>query len=311
MSPSVSVIIPVRNGEEYIEKALESVISQSMLSEVIVVDNGSTDSTLEILSDYKGLIVLHEPRPGANSARNRGLQACRTELVKFLDADDYLLPSALEHQGLQALDAKPSEIPFGNVIREKNGGRETQKFTKIRAARNPEEQLISLIHHNLPTSSPMHRLVLLNKVGGLDTSLQSRQEWNLHLRLVQAGFSFLYFPVDIYVQCLHDDQNRISNRKLVADDEMRNLERAIHSLINTSDPKLGDALAVYIWSVGRQFSLRGNARAAGDFFNFASQVGSANFRSSLPYKYRLLTYALGPAWPDVLFGLFQRLRNRP
>ena len=92
--PKISVIIPVYNVEKYLCECLDSVINQSLKEiEIICVDDGSTDSSLSILNEYKRrdnrVIVLHQENLGAGVARNKGLKIARGEYLSFLDADDF------------------------------------------------------------------------------------------------------------------------------------------------------------------------------------------------------------------------------
>lgn len=97
----VSVIIPIYNGEEYLERCLDSVLSQTLKEiEVICVDDGSTDRTGDILSEYEQkdsrVQVLYQKNQYAGVARNNGLRHAKGEYLAFLDADDYFEPDFLE-----------------------------------------------------------------------------------------------------------------------------------------------------------------------------------------------------------------------
>ena len=94
--PKISVIIPVYNMEKFIRECLDSVISQSMHDlEIICIDNGSTDSSGQILDEYAAkdsrLIVVHKPNDGLSS-RNVGMERVSGEYVIFLDGDDFIEP---------------------------------------------------------------------------------------------------------------------------------------------------------------------------------------------------------------------------
>src|SRR5574341_1935425 len=98
----VSAIIPVYNGEKYIEDAIRSVLTQTFSDlELIIVDDGSTDKTGEIckgfLSDSR-VKYIYQENQGVSSARNTGIKRSNGEYVAFLDADDYWLPDKTEEQ---------------------------------------------------------------------------------------------------------------------------------------------------------------------------------------------------------------------
>jgi glycosyltransferase involved in cell wall biosynthesis len=95
---SVSVVIPVRNGERFLAEALESVRDQTLSPhEVIVVDDGSTDRTVEIAHAFHARVIPSD-RPGVSAARNAGIAAARGEVIALLDHDDLWEPRKLERQ---------------------------------------------------------------------------------------------------------------------------------------------------------------------------------------------------------------------
>jgi glycosyltransferase involved in cell wall biosynthesis len=97
-TPKISVIIPLFNGEKYLEEVINSVLRQSFQDfELIIVDNGSTDGSISIVNQFKNRIkLLKEPRKGVAAARNSGIKNAQGACIAFLDQDDYYLPSALE-----------------------------------------------------------------------------------------------------------------------------------------------------------------------------------------------------------------------
>lgn len=93
----VSVVIPCYNHAQFLAHAIESVLTQSYSNfEIIVVDDGSTDDTAEVVRRYSPVHYVYQDNAGRSSARNTGLWQSRGEFVVFLDADDRLLPNALE-----------------------------------------------------------------------------------------------------------------------------------------------------------------------------------------------------------------------
>ncbi len=95
----VSVIIPTYNRANFLSEALESVFSQSCQGfEVIVVDDGSTDETSQIVSKFPQVIYIRQQHKGVASARNLGIKYAKGDLITFLDSDDLWLPKKLEYQ---------------------------------------------------------------------------------------------------------------------------------------------------------------------------------------------------------------------
>ncbi len=97
--PLVSVIIPVRNGEKHLGRALESVFAQGYEPlEVIVVDDGSTDGTRTVAKSFSAVTLLSQSNRGPAAARNTGIAAAQGDPLAFLDADDRWLPGKLDAQ---------------------------------------------------------------------------------------------------------------------------------------------------------------------------------------------------------------------
>lgn len=95
----ISVIIPVYNVENYLRECVESVLNQTYTNyEIILVDDGSTDSSGKICDEYspdKKITVIHQENAGLSAARNAGFDASNGEYIYFLDSDDYILPQTL------------------------------------------------------------------------------------------------------------------------------------------------------------------------------------------------------------------------
>ena len=97
----VSIILPTYNRSEFIGKAIESVLAQTHGNwECVIVDDGSTDNTDEVLAVYGDprFVCLRQENQGVSGARNTGLAACKGDVVALLDSDDEWLPTKLETQ---------------------------------------------------------------------------------------------------------------------------------------------------------------------------------------------------------------------
>jgi glycosyltransferase involved in cell wall biosynthesis len=114
----VSAIIPVRDGARYIASAIESVLGQTEPpAELLVIDDGSSDGTAGIVSQFseRGANLIQQPPQGAAVARNRGVKLARHELLAFLDADDLWTSTKLEQQCAELRSDTALEMVFGHV----------------------------------------------------------------------------------------------------------------------------------------------------------------------------------------------------
>src|SRR5579875_322194 len=101
MHPLISIIIPLYNAEKYIIETIDSALQQSYKNiEIIIIDDGSTDSSFNVAETYKSdnIIVVKQENKGASAARNHGLKLAKGEYIQFLDADDILDVNKIEYQ---------------------------------------------------------------------------------------------------------------------------------------------------------------------------------------------------------------------
>jgi glycosyltransferase involved in cell wall biosynthesis len=115
--PLVSIVIPCYNVEAYVGKAIESVLGQTYDPiEIIVVDDGSEDDSVDVIQSYQERITLYrQENKGAPAARNQGTRKASGSLLKFLDADDLLYPEAIERQVSQMRQIESERaIVFGD-----------------------------------------------------------------------------------------------------------------------------------------------------------------------------------------------------
>jgi len=128
----ISVVIPTYNRARMIGAAVDSVLNQARDDdEIIVVDDGSTDNTSEVVAGYGDrLVYIKQPNAGAGMARNRGIAAARHDLIAFLDSDDEFLPGKMDLQGA-LMDARPDVVySFGEFKVRHADGRLSPRFLK-------------------------------------------------------------------------------------------------------------------------------------------------------------------------------------
>lgn len=112
MTPLVSIIIPCYNAERWLAETLESALAQTWTAkEILVINDGSTDSSLAVAQQYttRGVRVIDQPNRGASAARNHGLRLARGDFIQFLDADDLLAPNKIELQ-IHALAGTKADV---------------------------------------------------------------------------------------------------------------------------------------------------------------------------------------------------------
>jgi len=191
--PFISIIVPVYNEEAVIARCLESLCALNYppeRHEVLVIDNGSTDRTAQIIQAYP-VIMLTEQRRGSYAARNTGINAARGEIMAFTDAD-CVVPGNWLLQIAQSLTALAADALLG-ASDGLNGNlwaefvqRDYAKFVQLARARD------GLRHLN--TRNCAIRTAALRAIGGFDARLANCGDEELGVRLHQAGYRLRYAP---------------------------------------------------------------------------------------------------------------------
>ena len=200
MKPRVSICIPCFNAERWIAAAVRSALAQTWPEiEVIVVDDGSTDGSLEALREFGATIrVLRGEHRGGNSARNLAWRSAQGEWIQFLDADDYLLPEKIARQFEEAADG---DVLFSPVWEEKDGVR---TVAEIDAAQDIHALWLSWQFPQ--TGGCLWRRSALESIGGWNEAVPCCQDPELYLRGVQAGLRFSYAPTPNAVYRVWSDE---------------------------------------------------------------------------------------------------------
>ncbi|QXE90606.1 glycosyltransferase [Geomonas subterranea] len=187
---TVSVIIAAYNAEKYIAHAVDSVLAQSYpCVECIVVDDGSTDGTAEIVKGYGSRVrYLYQQNAERSAARNNGMREARGELISFLDADDLLAPEKLAEQAAFLAEHPEYDVAYSRVsyFNDKDGS----SFTPQR--RTPSGDIVAdLLYGNFITiHSPLIRRDAALRGGGFDPACNRYEDWDFLLRLALAGAKF-------------------------------------------------------------------------------------------------------------------------
>lgn len=198
-NPLVSVVIPAFNADTYIAKAIESVLEQTYTNvDIVVVDNGSTDSTVSIAMRYGRVRVMHQKKRGVAAARNLGITATQGELIAFLDADDWWHKEKLQRQ-VDVLTANPQiGMVFSDHVNVTEDGQvifETDK--KVQFSNDAVKSIFR--HCDVATSTVMVRRSVINRVGMFDEELACAEDENLWLRIaLYDSVTLLSMPLTYY-----------------------------------------------------------------------------------------------------------------
>mgnify|MGYP001610144553 CR=1 FL=1 len=176
----VSIIIPVYNGEKYLREAIQSALDQNYDNkEIIVIDDGSIDSTKDIMLEYAGIDQIFKTNGGTASALNSGIRKSSGEWIKWLSADDVLYPDAISEMMRNVTDRNTIHYTHYDYINE--FGEITGEFVEHD---RPESELWGYFYGN-GSSSLIHKDVF-RKVGLFDDSLRHSEDYEFWLRATQV-----------------------------------------------------------------------------------------------------------------------------
>lgn len=211
MSATVSVIIAAYNAERYIAEAVESVLRQTYPAvECIVVDDGSTDRTAEIVSGFGDPVrLLRQANAERSAARNAGLGLAAGDYISFLDADDLLLPEKLSEQCRFLEEHGQFDLVYSRVeyFREDgSGGFQVRRPT-------PEGDVAGrLVFGNfLAINSPLIRREAMERAGGFDPAFSRYEDWDFFLRLALSGARFAFLD-RVHARCRVHGGNTVADR---------------------------------------------------------------------------------------------------
>jgi glycosyltransferase involved in cell wall biosynthesis len=189
--PEISVVVPVFNYGRYLARARDSLLGQKYVApQIVVVDDGSTDDTWEVLSRYEGGVqALHQSNAGVSAARNAGIREARGEYIGFLDPDDFYHPEKLYKQAALLKSRPECGWTFCDcVFFDENTGASKRFSEQYRysqkLALEGERLFEALIPSNfIPPLSLLIRRDLLDLAGHFDTRFSGLEDFDLVLRL--------------------------------------------------------------------------------------------------------------------------------
>ena len=209
MLPKISIYMPTHNRSELLARAIKSVIKQDYSNlELIIIDDGSSDNTTEILSDFSSKYSFikwarHEKPKGACAARNMAINMATGLYITGLDDDDEFLPGHLENL-LRLWDSKYAGLA-ASLINDKGP-------TRFKQGREYGEiSLSSLLHYNRVGNQVFTLTERLKEIGGFDVALPAFQDYDCWVRLSQKYGSILKTKEHSYVLHTSHEGQRISS----------------------------------------------------------------------------------------------------
>ena len=317
-APPVSIVMPCYNCKNYVEEAIESCVAQDYDNlEIVVIDDGSTDGSLDIVracAERSDRIKFHAtPNRGASAARNFGMARAGGRYLIFLDADDILEPAAVRLQVAAARGLQEHEIAVGQAV----DYLQEQHVTRARPA--PAERLSEMLLDIPITSSLLHRREAVVRVGGFNERMRlARDDYDLFVRLLISGYRPRFFGHVVYKYRQHGDPNRLTllSPLSVSDSHLQMYADHVRAMLELDETPERQGLLVgtarSIWQSGRAILREGADDAASRYFALALSVGGrAAVHGRMPY--RVAAMALGPIRAEKLLGGVKRAvgRNGP
>ncbi|MEC4685991.1 MAG: glycosyltransferase [Nitrospirota bacterium] len=250
-TPTVSVIVPSYNRAHLLVRALQSILNQTYRDfEVIVVDDGSTDNTEEIVRSFSALdirYVRHESNKGEAAARNTGVLTAKGEFIAFLDSDDEWLPEKLEKQmAVFRYHSKRVGVVYSNMCEiERNGKRRIWKSPTFM----PEDgqfyrKALNYQIYGIGIGSSVVRKACFEKVGLFDERLSYYVDFDFFIRLSKE-FYFYHIKELLMNYYVTDDSFRwvtsahIGSREVILEKYLDDIKRSRKTL------------SLHYWKMGR------------------------------------------------------------
>ncbi len=248
MARPVSIIVPCCNAERWVAEAIQSCLDQTYRPiEVIVIDDGSTDMSLDAIKSFGDVIRWETgPNRGGNHARNRGFELAKGEYVQFLDADDYVLPEKIEIQAA-GLESSKADVVYGDWRHLSHLPDGRAQFEEITVSGEHMDMLASLLEGWwVASNAVLLRREAVSKIGGWDESLTAAQDTDFMMRLALAGSHFVYEPG---CHSIYRRYGKVtvgtSNPRRCLENHCRVLDKAVDALKQSDrlTPTYGHALA--------------------------------------------------------------------
>ena len=246
-SENITVIIPLYNKEQEVERTLRSVIEQSLAPhEIIVIDDGSTDRSAAIVEEIikqhpdTGIRLIRQPNRGVSAARNRGIQEAQTEYVALLDADDCWLSGYIS-EVCRLMEYYPAADAYSTAFDIVSGTKRTKAPTPLNEGIiEPATEALQGRYPIIPSTATLKRSTLLT-IGGFPEGMRLGEDQWVWIKMVAMDAQFAYSPLSL-VRYSRTAENRSAS--------IYRKEQSKHSIEELYSAEQGEILNEYIARVG-------------------------------------------------------------
>lgn len=234
MSASVAIVIPCYNDAAWVGEAIQSCLDQSLpAQEIIVVDDGSTDRSVEVIRGFGSAVKLIQgAHLGGCAARNQGWRAAKADWIQFLDSDDLMHPEKLSVHLPRALAAPTHHLTFcGSKVVDLESG----ALKHHSAHGDSVHPLVRHYEESINPSMPLFPRRVLEQVGGFAEGLKNCQDRDLHFRLWLEGYELV--PIHEWLVTIRKRKGSVSSSPLAC---VLNYPLVYAKAISREDPRLNE-----------------------------------------------------------------------
>ena len=246
-SESISVVIPLYNKEAEVERALLSVVEQSLaVGEIIVVNDGSTDRSEEVVREFikhhpeANIRLITEENKGVSAARNRGIEEATGEYIALLDADDWWLSNYIA-EVCRLMEYYPDCDAYSTAFNIVDDDSHTRALVPTTEGYiSPAEEALRGRYPIIPSTATLRRSTV-QRCGGFPEGMRIGEDQWLWVRMIQQGAQFVYSPMSL-VRYSRTASNRSAS--------IYRAEECVHTIAELYDPKQEQTLNEYIARIG-------------------------------------------------------------
>jgi GT2 family glycosyltransferase len=311
----ISFVIPAFNQDTYVSRAIDSALAQSHTPvEVIVVDDGSTDGTAQVLAEYKerpNVTIIRQANAGLPAARNRGLASSRGEFVCFLDADDYLAPTFAAKLRAPLIEDGTLGFAYCDVQRVDRFDAQVDDYSVSSARRKVNGDIFEslIIGGYFTPNTVLVRRSVLDTLGGFDLDLGGNADYDMWLRIIGVGHRAAYVGERLAFYRIHPD-SMSTNADHMRETRVKALDKAARrtpahvatALASVQDLAV-DLHAANGW-LNSQWSQALRTMEAGTHdqaWSLIEHIGDARPTDRSPHKFGIWDVTIGSSMRKTIF----------